>query len=124
MPTPIVSITNVTNYKVSDEAEFDQTIVSFTFDIRTVEMLARCNGTDQLTGLLVDQRDKYVATQSSKTVEEMASETVIDVSSFPANTEFTATIDFTELYGEGENRINIYGLSEESPRYWTPYDQA
>jgi hypothetical protein len=40
-----------------------------------------------------------------------------------AGTECIAEIDFTELYQEGSNRVNIYGKSLSSGT-WTPYDTS
>ncbi|MGD6876745.1 LamG-like jellyroll fold domain-containing protein [Bacillus infantis] len=42
-------------------------------------------------------------------------------STVAANTEITAVIDDSELYQEGQNRVNIYG--KDSDGNWTPYER-
>ncbi|QJT70413.1 hypothetical protein [Microcystis phage MaeS] len=37
-----------------------------------------------------------------------------------AGAEITAQIDWTELYQEGDNRVNIYGQNTDG--IWTPYE--
>jgi hypothetical protein len=123
MSIPYVTIVDLSRVKISDEDGFDIANLTFSFDIRVVEYVVRCNGTDAFTGIKCGSANKYVITHSEKTIVEMANETVIDVSSFPANTNFTVEIDYTELYSEGENRLNVYGLGADADRDWTPYNQ-
>jgi hypothetical protein len=124
MPKPNVTIVRISRNKISDEQGIDRSNITFMFDMDVYEYTVRCTGTSPFTGILADLGTKSVSTQAKMTVLEMASQTVKNVSSFSANTEITAIVDYTELYGEGGNRINIYGLSRDAPQEWTPYNQT
>lgn len=92
---PIVTVLNQDRFTISQT--FDIAIVKFKFDTDVDEWTVRCTGTSPDTGILCDSGG-----------------------SVTAGTEILATIDYTELYQEGQNRINIYGKNSNGE--WTPYD--
>lgn len=92
---PTVTIVSQSQQKVSDENGVDRATVTFTFDQDVTEWKVNVLGSSHDTGTLADSGG--AVTQG---------------------TEITAEIDYTELYQEGQNRINIYGKNGE----WTPYE--
>jgi hypothetical protein len=82
--------------KISRETSQDRTYIKFSFDKDVTEWCVRSNGTSYNTGLLADSGGAVTAGQ-----------------------EITAEIDYSELYQEGQNRINIYGNVNG---VWTPYE--
>jgi hypothetical protein len=93
-PTP--TIININKNTISDEPNMDRATVTFTFDQDVTEWRVRTIGTDHDTGILADSGGAV-----------------------SAGTEITAEVDYTELYGEGQNRVNIYGKNADGQ--WTPY---
>lgn len=100
MATPVVTIVSVSQYVISDEVSKDRAVITFTFDTDITEWTVRVMGTSYNTGILADSYSGTTIT---------------------AGTQITAEIDWTELYQEGENRVNIYGKNLVG---WTPYDGA
>lgn len=92
---PGVTIVSVDMEVLSDEATKDRAVVKFTFDSDVTAWEVRVLGSGQGTGTLADSGGAVLA-----------------------NTEIQAVIDWTELYQEGDNRINIYGQSAAG---WTPF---
>lgn len=119
MAIPYVTILNITKTKLSDEVGFQTCDLTFAFDIPCIFYTVRCNGTSYDTGIEIDTKDLTVARFRQETVASLRNFTVNDMRIMLANTEFTTEIHYTDLYQQGENRINIYGLSETWE--WTPY---
>lgn len=94
---PFVAIEEISKMKISDEDGMNQSIISFSFDQDVTEWKVMVNGTSWDTGTVADSGFSGTANQT-----------------------ITATIDWTELYQEGSNRINIYG--KNSGGSWTPYE--
>lgn len=82
--------------KISPKQEMNQSIITVRFDVDVVEYVARLNGSDYSTGILVHQGGAVLA-----------------------NTDAEVIIDWDELSSEGDNRINIYGKSNNG--VWTEY---
>jgi hypothetical protein len=91
---PKPTVINISRNTLSDEPNMDRATVTFTFDQDVTEWKVNVLGSSHDTGTLADSGG--AVTQG---------------------TEITAEIDWTELYQEGQNRINIYGKNGE----WTPY---
>jgi hypothetical protein len=98
---PSVTISDIItpndNDKISDETNMNIAQVKFSFDMDVSQWKVKVLGTSHDTGTLADSGG-----------------------SVSTGTEITAEIDWTELYQEGDNRINIYGLSTEGE--WTQYE--
>lgn len=120
--SPNVTIVNLQLTKLSDEIGFQQSDVTFSFDKPVLAYSVRCNGTSHDTGIVVGEDNKYVISQSTLTIAEASIISVRDFRLYDTGLEITETIDYTELYSEGSNRINFYGKSENGN--WTIYDQS
>jgi hypothetical protein len=92
---PKPTVLNISRNTISDEPNMDRATVTFTFDQDVTEWKVNVLGSSHDTGTIADSGG--AVTQG---------------------TEITAEIDYTELYQEGQNRINIYGKNGE----WTPYE--
>lgn len=117
---PTVTIHSVNKYKISKENEMDNALVTFSFDIPVVEFTVNVLGTSHSSGQVAEYGSRTVDEMSKYTVDDMMSFTVDDSSAISNNTEIVAEIDWTELYQEGENRVNIYGRSLDNE--WSPYE--
>lgn len=96
-PPKVISIVT-DNTKISGVNGKDRAIISFSFDKDITEYVARVLGVSYDTGTL-------------------AHRTIINATS---GTILTAEVDYTELYQEGINRVNIYGKGTDGK--WTVYD--
>jgi len=126
---PKVTSISIDNQKLSDEEEFDTAIIDFTFDQDIVAYSVRCNGTNYNTGILVEEfvsQSQNVLSVSESTVLQVKSILVSHLATtnkpMPKNTIFSAELDFTELYQEGSNRINVYGKNIQG--MWSNYNQT
>jgi hypothetical protein len=120
MAIPYVTITNITKTKLSDEVGFQTTDLTFTFDLPVYIYTIRTNGVDYQTGVEIERKELTVAkTREQQTVASLRNITVQDMRIILANTPITVEIAYTDLYQQGENRINIYGKSDTNE--WTPY---
>lgn len=118
---PVVTIVSVSRTKVSDESEVDRADIRFHFDQDTKSFTVNVNGVDYSTGIVADSGGgKDVGELSVITVGDLSTQTVQQISIIVAGMEIVATVDWTELYGQGENRVNIYG--ESLSGLWTPYN--
>jgi hypothetical protein len=120
MAIPYVTISNITKTKLSDEVGFQTTDLTFTFDSPVYIYTVRSNGVDYQTGVEIERKELTVAqTRIEHTVASLRNLTVQDMKIILANTPITVEVAYTDLYQEGENRINIYGKSDTGE--WTPY---
>jgi hypothetical protein len=94
---PSVTIVSTSKSKISDETGMNTSIITFKFDQDVTEWRVRVIGTDQNTGTLADSGGAVAA-----------------------NTNITASVEWNELYQEGQNRVNIYGKGADGQ--WTPYE--
>ena len=94
-PVPKVIKLETNRPKISDEVGMNQSIITVRFDTDVKEYVARLNGSDATTGVLV---------HSGGAVK--------------ANTDAEIIVDWNELGSEGSNRINVYGLNDYG---WTEY---
>lgn len=92
---PLVSSIVTNKSKISDETGMNQSVITFQFDKNVEQYVARLNGSNQDTGVLIDSGGAVLA-----------------------NTNIQITVDWNELASEGLNRINIYGKNASG---WTPY---
>jgi hypothetical protein len=123
MAEPIVTITNVELIKLSDELGFQNADITFRFDTDVYAYTVRCLGNSFANGVDCQSEVKDVVSQATvNSVASARATNVRDFTSFPANTEITAEIDYTELYQEGNNQINIYGKSFDG--IWSSYQQG
>lgn len=123
LPSPIVNIISVSRDKVSDEDGADKVYITFNFDVDTLEFTVNVNGISYDTGIVAHRGGaKSIADLASMTVGELAQNTVQSIAIVVAGYNIVAEIDWTELYQEGQNRINIYGKSADG--IWTEYNQS
>jgi hypothetical protein len=94
---PTVTIISVSHNKISGQEGINSSIITFKFDVDVSEWRVNVIGSSWDTGLLADSGGGIVT----------------------AGTEITAIVDWTELYQEGANRINIYGKNASG---WTAYE--
>lgn len=117
---PQVEIHSINNYKISRETNMDNALVTFSFDIPVVEFTVNVLGTSHTSGKVAEYGSRTVDEMKKYTVDEIANFTVDDSRAILNTTEIVAEIDWSELYQEGENRVNIYGRSLDNE--WTPYE--
>ena len=101
---------------LSDEPGFTIANVNITFDQPVAAFVVRILGASYTTGTLAHREAKDVEWLALKSVDEVATMTVEEVMQFEGT--LTAEIDYTELYQEGNNQVNIYGLSVDTLE-WT-----
>ena len=122
MAEPKVTSISIDKPILSDEEGFNKGSVRFTFDQDVIAYSVKCVGTDHNTGRNVEEGDKYVSTQATNfTIAEASLISVKDFQVIPAETLISAEITYTELYQEGQNRVNVYGESVD--RIWSTYNQ-
>ena len=128
MAEPKVTSISIDKPILSDEIGFDKGIITFTFDQDITAYSVRCNGVSFDTGIYVEDylnQDQTVLSLSQYTVGELSQRTISSMELtnpiIPKTTPITAEVDYTELYQEGENRINIYGKSTDG--IWSNYNQ-
>jgi hypothetical protein len=92
---PIVSVISVEHSRMSDEIGFNTSKLTFKFDTDVTAWEVRVIGAGQGTGVLADSGGTATA-----------------------QTHIDAIIDWTELYQEGQNQVNIYGQNDFG---WTPF---
>jgi hypothetical protein len=120
MAIPYVTISNITKTKLSDEVGFQTTDLTFSFDTPVYIYTIRCNGIDYQTGVEIERKELTVAKiKEEQTVASLRNLTVQDMRIILANTPITIEVAYTDLYQQGENRINVYGKSDTDE--WTPY---
>jgi hypothetical protein len=93
---PVVTIWTVDRHKISNQLGIDRTVVTFQFDTDVSSWSVNVMGADQGTGIIADSGGAVTA-----------------------GTIITATIDYSELYQEGYNKVNIYGQNGAG---WTPFE--
>lgn len=118
---PKVTIQSVSRYKISDENEVNNSLVTFSFDIPIVEFTVNVLGVSHSTGKVAEHGSRTIDEMRNYTVDEMLNFTVDDSRAFSSATDIIAEIDWTKLYQEGDNRVNIYGRSLDNE--WTPYEK-
>jgi len=121
MTAPNVTIKNVTSTKISDETGKDISEVTFSFDQPTIEWTVNVLGTAHGTGTVAEYDSRTVDEMIKYSVDEMLSFTVDESKQFDSNVDLIAEIDHTELYQEGDNRVNIYGKNQSNE--WSSYKQ-
>jgi len=117
---PRVAVMELVLPKLSTIPNFQKTNLTFRFDSDVTEYTVRCTGNSPTTGIDCQSGSMDVGTQASKyTVADASALSILDFTTIPAYTDITAEIDYTELFAEGVNRINIYGKNSEGD--WTSY---
>lgn len=147
MAEPIISNVTLDHTKISAISGQNIAHVSFQFDVPVMEYAVRVNGTDQTTGIFAGSGSKDVLNLKTfnalTTIGSKVSDvgvllvsqldvltvisvchrmTVADIKQFSANSTIIDQVDNTELYAEGNNRINIYGKSLDGT--WSTYNQT
>lgn len=120
MTAPLVNIKNISTTKISDEAGKDKALVTFTFDQPVQAFTVNVLGTAWETGTVAESEYKNVSNIQTLTINELSAYSVQEIRQIDANVDITAEIDHTELYQEGDNRVNIYGKGLDGS--WTPYE--
>lgn len=95
---PIVSVVEVDRLKISNEEGMDLATAIIKFDVDVDEYKVNVLGVSHDTGNTI----------------------IYETDGVPANMEIEIYIHWTNLYQEGENRINIYGKNNAG---WTTYSQ-
>jgi len=103
---------------LSDEPGFTIANVDITFDQPVATFVVMIMGASHTTGTLAHREARDVEWLATKTVDEVALMTVEEVMQLEGT--LTAEIDYLELYQEGSNVVNIYGLSVDTLE-WTEY---
>lgn len=116
---PKVTIHSISKAKISDESDVDRSLVNFSFDTPVNEFTVNVLGVSHSTGNVAEHGIKNISTIANRTVQELSNLTVSEIREYKANTEIQAEIDWTELYQEGSNQVNIYGKSLDGQ--WTAY---
>lgn len=119
---PVTTITNVTKTRIGSQVGANVSTVTFHFDKDITEYSVNVTGVSADTGILAQKGRKDVATAKTLTVSQLKQQTVKDITQINALTDITADIDNTEMYSEGDNRVNIYGKDKKGR--WTPYNQV
>jgi len=112
MSIPIVTLLETDRVTVSDETGFTDAILDIEFDIPVAEYKVNVLGVSHDSGVLAHRGVKNVGTMRNYTVVEAKNITVADIRAFTGVLE--ATVDYTELYQEGNNQVNIYGRSVDT----------
>ena len=121
MAEPIVTSISLDNTKISAVTGKNSATLSFKFDIPVVEYSIDVTGTSHSSGILAGSGAKNVGSQKTMTVAQAKLLTVAQFREYTADTIITDTIDNTELYAEGTNRVNVYGKSVDGT--WSTYNQ-
>lgn len=122
LTTPKVTIVSVSRTKISDEEGVDRVNITFNFDVNTLQYRVNVNGVDHTTGTIAHSGGgKKVSEMSSMTVGNLSTQTIQQISIIVAGYNIVAEVDWTELYQQGENRVNIYGRGTNGA--WTEYNQ-
>jgi hypothetical protein len=121
MAEPIVTSISLDKSKISAVSGENVAHISFKFDIPVVEYSIDVTGTSHSSGILAGHGAKDVANLKTMTVAQAKLLTVAQIKQFAADTIITDAIDSTELYGEGSNRVNVYGKSVDGT--WSTYNQ-
>ena len=128
MAEPRVTSISIDKPIISDEVGFDKGVITFTFDQDITAYSVRCNGVSFDTGISVEDylnQSQNILSLSQYTIGELSQRTMSSLTFtnpiIPKTTPITAEVDYTELYQEGENRINIYGQSVDG--IWSNYNQ-
>jgi hypothetical protein len=122
LPPPTVTILGISLPTISDEIGMNKTEITFKFDIDVTEYTVNVIGTSHLTGRIAHTGSAFnVIEMANMTVLELSQQTVKQVGAIVGGTEIVAEVDYTELYQEGMNRVNIYGKNTEG--VWTTYNQ-
>jgi hypothetical protein len=122
LPEPKVTIISISRTKISDEVGMNKANITFTFDVDTTEFTVNVNGVSYDSGTVAHKGGgKTVADLATMTVLSAASNTVRQISVIAGGYEIVAEVDWTELYAEGTNRVNIYGKATDGT--WTGYNQ-
>lgn len=118
--SPNPTIINISKNTISDELNMNRAYATFSFDVPVVEFKVNVLGVSHSTGRVAEYGSRTVDEMKNYTVDQLLSFTIDDARSISSGTEIIAEIDWTELYQEGENRVNIYGRSLNNE--WTPYE--
>lgn len=119
---PYATITNVSQYKISNRTGNDRAVVTFNFTVDTTEVTVNVTGVSNDTGIVAHTDSRHVVDVKKLTIGDIKSLTSKQVRVFEAGTSISAIIDSTEMYSENDNRVNIYGKSVSG--IWTPYNQT
>lgn len=144
MPHPKVKIHEVTRFKISSVPGNDVSYVKFSFDRPVVEYSVNVLGTSHNTGIIAGRGRKTVDQYKDKTLDELSERvlveelynfiinniqeqtlkefyerTVDEIATYRKDEIIVEEVDYTEVYQEGVNRVNLYGKSKEG--IWTLY---
>jgi GH25 family lysozyme M1 (1,4-beta-N-acetylmuramidase) len=121
-PAPKVTIISVSQDKISNVDGMDKAYITFSFDVDTNKFTVNVNGVSHDTGIVAHEGGgKTVIEMADTTVLDLSVNTVQQISIIVAGMEIVAEVDWKELYGEGQNRVNIYGRNKDG--IWTPYTE-
>lgn len=131
---PSVTVDNISRNKISAQTGENTSTITFHFDKDVSAWTVNVNGADHTTGTVAGSGTgsgtpaETVANLQSMTVSTVATYTVGQLASgstqpITAGTQIQVTVNNTEMYQEGTNRVNIYGESNADGT-WTPYDNV
>lgn len=131
---PLVTIDSISRTKLSAQTGDNTSVVTFHFDKDVSAWTVNVNGADHTTGTVAGSGSgagtpgETVANLQSMTVSTVDTYTVGQLAGgqsqpITAGTQLQVTINNTEMYQEGSNRVNVYGQSNADGT-WTPYDNV
>lgn len=115
---PNPTIKNISRTKISDESGMQKSNVTFSFDVPVQAYTVNVIGVSWDTGMVADKGSRFISDIKSQKVSDVKLKTVADIRKIQG--DIIAEIDWTELYQEGNNRVNIYGKDLNGS--WTPYE--
>lgn len=122
MGSPIVNVVSVSRDKISDEIGMNKTLVTIEFDQDVQGYTVNVNGVSFSTGKVIEYVTKYIRDYASVSVASLSNSKVSDMRRFAQGQRVEIEVDNTELYEEGNNRVNLYGQAIDGS--WTQYDQS
>jgi hypothetical protein len=115
MSNPSVLSINIDRDVISDEIGFQEALLTFEFSEPVIEYKIQILGVSEDTGMNAHREVKNVGTVATQTVDELKLKTVAEIRQY--ENELSGVVDYTELYQEGANTVNIYGKALDGS--WT-----
>lgn len=114
---PNPTIKHISRTKISDEPGYDKCYVTVSFDVPVQGFSVNAIGVSWDTGMICHWESRHINDLKNQKVSDAKLRTVQDVRQMEG--DLVAEIDYTEIYQEGDNRINIYG--QDLNGNWTPH---
>lgn len=117
MAAPVITITSINRIKISNKDGRHRALIKFTSDQDLVDFIVKVNGTSHSTGSDADYSySRYIYPSNSL---YPSSSVYLKDYLLKVGEEEIAIVDYTELSGEGDYRINVYGCNSNGE--WSNY---